>query len=376
MGTLVTPARTFTPSERDWLDVRSCLQKHRYNLAVLAAGDYPGQHVAHTPLLATRAWLPPKPVPIQEIGLELDSSAERPVPDRLIAATASVLPTRPDGQRYASYSDAVRELSPPSAFENKLTYRLSAADLTQPAPQLAFCLGRYFDGIDTGEAAAHEYTAYRLGVGEPGIRAAIGKPCDPRRRPMNLAISTLTLRVSRAGQQASFVLHWRDPAKVGHAGGLYQVIPVGVFQPSGDASWNIRNDFSLWRCILREFAEELGGHSEDYGSERAPIDYDAWPLARQMTEALGSGMIRAWCLGMGTDPLTYATDLLTVLVFDADLADQLYGAPPASNSEGRVLAAQLFTQPVVHEFVTREPMQAAGAALLALAWQHRAALLA
>lgn len=25
-----------------------------------------------------------------------------------------------------------------------------------------------------------------------------------------------------------FHLHWRDPAKVGHAGGLYQVLPVGV----------------------------------------------------------------------------------------------------------------------------------------------------
>ena len=55
---------------------------------------------------------------------------------------------------------------------------------------------------------------------------------------MNLAISTLTLRLDRASGRASFLLHWRDPAKVGHAGGLYQVIPVGVFQPSGEAGWN------------------------------------------------------------------------------------------------------------------------------------------
>jgi hypothetical protein len=45
-----------------------------------------------------------------------------------------------------------------------------------------------------------------------------------------VAISTLTLRRS-AGGDASFPLHWRDPAKVTHAGGLYQVIPVGIFQP-------------------------------------------------------------------------------------------------------------------------------------------------
>ena len=369
----MTTARTLTTSERDWLRVRSYLQEHRYDLAVSAAAEYPSQQLAGTPLLAAPHWTPVDPVPIGAIDLTLDSSTERPVPDRLIAATTSLLPTRADGRRYRTYSEAMGELSAPSTFENKLTYRLSAADLTQP--QLSFELGRYFDAIDTGEAAAHEYAARHLGLGRPGIRAAIGNPCDPQDRPMNLAISTLTLRVSRADKQATFALHWRDPAKVGHAGGLYQVIPVGVYQPSSDAPWNIRNDFPLWRCILREFAEELGGHSEDYGSDRAPIDYDAWPLARQMSDALDSGMIHAWCLGMGADPLTYATDLLTALVIDADLADQLYSTRPTYNSEGRVLAARQFTQEVVSRFITQEPMQAAGAALLALAWQHRATLL-
>ena len=32
--------------------------------------------------------------------------------------------------------------------------------------------------------------------------------------------------------------HYRQPGRVSHAGGLYQVIPVGVFQPSGEAPWN------------------------------------------------------------------------------------------------------------------------------------------
>lgn len=370
----MTTARTLTTSERDWLRVRSYLQEHRYDLTVSAAAEYPNQQLADTPLLAAPHWIPADPVPIGAIDLTLDSSTARPVPDRLIAATTSLLPTRADGRRYMTYSEAMSELAAPSTFENKLTYRLSAADLDRP--QLSFALGRYFDAIDTGETAAHEYAARNLGLVRPGIRAAIGNPCDPQDRPMNLAISTLTLRVSRADKQTTFALHWRDPAKVGHAGGLYQVIPVGVYQPSSDAPWNIRNDFPLWRCILREFAEELGGHSEDYGSDRAPIDYSAWPLARQMSDALDSGMIHAWCLGMGTDPLTYATDLLTALVIDADLADQFYSMRPTSNSEGRVLAARQFSQEVISRLITREPMQAAGAALLALAWQHRATLLA
>ena len=60
---------------------------------------------------------------------------------------------------------------------------------------------------------------------------------------------------------------------------MYQVLPVGVFQPAGEEPWNTSNDFSLWRCIIRELAEELGGNADDYDTHRGPIDYDAWPFA-------------------------------------------------------------------------------------------------
>jgi hypothetical protein len=249
-----------------------------------------------------------------------------------------------------------------------------------------FTTGRYFDGIDVGEAAAHEYAAERLGgpasgrrsvgprsVGlrSVGLRERFADPCDLRRRPANLAISTLTLRLDRRRGRARFLLHWRDPAKVGHAGGLYQVVPVGVFQPSGEAPWNRQHDFSLWRCMVREFAEELGGHLEDYASDSGPVDYDSWPFARQLTDALDRGQVRVWCLGLGTDPLTYATDLLTVAVIDSDLFDALFGKNLERNAEGEILPAREFAAHVIDRTVTGEPVQAAGAALLRLAWQHR-----
>ena len=295
----------------------------------------------------------------------------------LDAAAAPLLPERPDGTRYLRYSDALRDLAAPAVFENRVTYRLTEAQLisglTPGASRLAFTRGRYFDGVDTGEAAAHEYAATRLGGRPAGLRALIADPCDLRRRPVNLAISTLTLRLDRASGRASFLLHWRDPAKVGHAGGLYQVIPVGVFQPSGEAEWNEHRDFSLWRCMIREFAEELGGRSEDYGP--GPVDYDSWPFARHMADALDRGQIRAWCLGLGTDPLTYATDLLTVVVIDSDVFDELFSLSPRRNAEGSVLAAREFDAHVIDRIVTSEPVQAAGAAVLRLAWRHREALI-
>jgi len=35
--------------------------------------------------------------------------------------------------------------------------------------------------------------------------------------------------------------------------------------------------------MVREFAGELGGRSEDYGSDRGVVDYDSWPFAQQLT---------------------------------------------------------------------------------------------
>ncbi len=393
-GLELPATRALTASQSDWLRVRSYLQDHRHALAVDAAGDYPaGARVAGTPLLGAAGWQPAGPVPLRDVRLELsapaglspadlspagpspaDSSAAGPSAAALAAladGATPLLPGRPDGTRYLRYSDVLRELAAPAVFENRPTYRLTEAELTPGASRLAFTRGRYFDGIDTGEAAAHEYATIRLGARPAGLRALIADPCDLRRRPANLAISTLTLRFDRATGRASFLLHWRDPAKVGHAGGLYQVIPVGVFQPSGDAAWT--GDFSLWRCMIREFAEELRGRSEDYGS--GPVDYDSWPFARRMADALDRGLIRVWCLGLGTDPLTYATDLLTVAVIDSRVFDDLFSLSPRRNAEGSVLAAREFTAHVVDRVVTGEPVQAAGAAVLRLAWQHRETLL-
>ena len=191
-----------------------------------------------------------------------------------------------------------------------------------------------------------------------------------------MATSALTLRHDRPAGTATFPLHYRHPGRVSHAGGLYQVIPVGVFQPSGEAPWNEANDFSLWRGLLREYAEELLGADEDHGSERAPVDYAAWPLARAMTDGLADGRVRAWCLGLGADPLTFALDLLAVVVIDAPLYDDLFGDLVDANAEGRVIRPRPFDEPSVTGLLAGAPLQAAAAALLTLALSHRDTLLA
>ena len=372
-------------SEQEWLRVHAFLGRDRHPLAVGAAAGYPPElRVAGTPLLAPAAWRLPAPVPLD--GLRLDFRPGAPAPDipDLLALAPDLLPERrPGGGRYRRYSDVIGALAAPSVFENRPVYRLLDVDLGDPAgPRLAFGRGRYFDGIDAGGAAGHEYAAARLGgaadaaAARSPYRTALGGPTGLTRRTATLAVSALTLRLDRDSGTATFPLHYREPGRVGHAGGLYQVLPVGVFQPSGEAPWNEANDFSLWRGLLREYAEELLGADENHGSERAPVDYAAWPLARALGDGLAGGRVRAWCLGLGADPLTFAADLLAVVVIDAPLYDDLFGAMVAANAEGRVIKSRPFDPPSVGALLADAPLQAAAAALLTLALGHRDLLLA
>jgi hypothetical protein len=165
-----------------------------------------------------------------------DLQTEQCASRSLMLRPRSCCPSDGTGARFESYSAAMTELTG-KRFDNRGTYRLQAAHL-RGVGRLAFGLGRYFDGLDVGEAAAHEFAAVRLGLladDEQRIRHAIGDPCDPARRPTNVAISTLTLRHDRTTRETTCLLHWRDPNKVGHAGRLYQALPTGVFQAAGEA---------------------------------------------------------------------------------------------------------------------------------------------
>jgi hypothetical protein len=212
------------------------------------------------------------------------------------------------------------------------------------------------------------------------LRALAGDPCALARRQSLIAVTTLTLRRGTGGG-ASFVLHWRDPAKVNHGGGLYQVMPVGLFQPVTAAAAALRHDLSVWKSMAREFSEEFLGTSEDYQTSEGLLGYEDWPFFRRLTAALRDGRLTVHFLGLGVDPLTFATDILAVAVFDAGLFDAEFAGLVARNAEGRVITGGGPAGiPFTAETVTRltdgsQPVQAAGAALLRLAWEHRKHLL-
>jgi hypothetical protein len=367
-------------SREEWLAVRHVLTANRQELSHVAARLYPGApRVGSTDLLTRPQWLPDEPLDLDDLPLSWEEHPPEPVPAVSDPVPEDVRPLRAPGARYATYAGAVGDLDRPVLFEDRPCYRLLGAALIAD-PGLRLARTSYFDGMELGHAAAHELAAaWRrehapLSMTDLPLRARLGDPCVLEHRRCLVAVTTLTLRRT-AGGAASFVLHWRDPAKVNHAGGLYQVMPVGLFQPvTGTAP---AHDLSLWKCMIREFSEEFLGTTEDYETRSGVLDYDAWPFYRRLTQARRDGRLTVRCLGVGVDPLSFATDILTVAVFDSGLYDAEFGGMVASNAEGRVITGgHADGIPFTEEAVTRlaaggERMQASGAALLQLAWQHR-----
>ena len=400
-------------SQEQWRRERDFLNARRHDLARSAQHWYPPSwRVAGTPMLARPDWIPAAPVPLDQVRLswrpggDAAPPSDGPLPDGTGPESAPVRPWRDDGRRFGSYAAALGALTRPVLFENRACYRLLGVRTAPGATSLEFGPGRYFEMINTGEAVAHEYAAAALAAASPAgdpaaddarsspaphpaaeelpLRSLIGDPTDLRRRPVLAAVATLVLGADRAGGDTQMILHWRDPARVATGGGLYQVAPVGMFQPSHDAAWNLANDFSLWRAIVRELAEELLGAGEDYHSDAAPIDYQRWPLYAALAGARHAGSLRVHWLGLGVDPLTLVVDMLTVAVFDAPVFDAVFAGLVSANAEGRIVTGEdatgttigiPFRAATVERFTTAEPMQAAGAALLRLAWRHRDALL-
>ncbi|MGI8447957.1 MAG: hypothetical protein ACR2MP_12420 [Streptosporangiaceae bacterium] len=368
----------------DWRQIRRRLNEHRQELAAMAAALYPElPRVAGTDLLCWPGWLPAAPLDLADLRLGWTSAPPRPAADGTGEAAAHVLPPRPAGQAYPTYAAAIEALDRPALFENRFCYRLPDAELAGAAPPgLRFGPSRYFDAVNLGHAVAHELAAARASPGAGPdlaalpLRASVGDPCALPRRCALTAVTTLTLRRAPGGA-ASFLLHWRDPARVNHAGGVYQVMPAGIFQPVSPAPAAQRHDLSLWRCMTREFSEELLGGSEEYPTRGGRLDYRQWPFHRELAAARDAGTLRVRCLGLGVDPLTLATDILTVAVFEAGVFDRIFRGLVTENAEGRVVtqdgsAAIPFTQATVNRFTGgAEPLQTAGAALLRLAWRHR-----
>lgn len=209
--TLVTAPSTMEPHvEQDqhrWRETREAMGKCRRPLAVAAEQLYPDAIVPgleRTGIIAHPSWIPPQPVPLASVVLELDEHSDAPTITGSERESCNVRPLASGDRRYQRYSYAVRDLASPILFENRLCFRLTGADWTLPVARLTFGVMGFFDSIDTNEVLAHEMAMHHLAWGRRGevsvsrpswrrlaFRRLVGDPFELSRRPLMGAIGTL-----------------------------------------------------------------------------------------------------------------------------------------------------------------------------------------
>jgi transcriptional regulator with XRE-family HTH domain len=376
-----------TASQEQWRQTRQALNARRVPLAQTVADLYGGAHMPGTGLLINPGWLPDTPVRLADISLTHDI-APPPAVVGTDACTSAARPFAEEGRRFHRYSQAIRAIDHPRLFENRYAWRVLDVNWADGKGHMTFGDMSYFDLVDLGEAIAHEAADQLI---QPGgrvgsaswegltARQAIGDPFNAARRAISGSTDTLTIRRDLDG--STFVLHQRNSGNVAVAGGMLHLMPCGIFQPSSVHPGSLKADFDLWRNIQREYSEEFLGDPEHDGSG-GPVDYTVAPFDR-MQQAVDDGRIRAYCLGVGLDALTLAGEIMTVVVFDADVYDTLFAEMVDINEEGTIVktgrahptSAIPFTGHMVDELVDGGRLAPAAAGCLRLAWQHRRAIL-
>jgi len=376
-------------SQEHWRDIRCQLNAHRAVLGDLAAELYPAQQrIPETTVLTSASWLPDGPVDLSDIELTWRTEAPTPQLSGKASQSAGARPLMASGERYDRYSRALRDLARPKLLDNRVSYRLLDVQWSGSRGVLGFNYTSYFDVLDVGEALGHEFAQEWLAAGKKRpsfadlpFRRSIIDPFDLSARPILPSINTLTIRRDCIEGHRMY-LHRRDAKSVAAAGGMYHVMPAGVFQPAALAPAHQTNDFSLWRNVQREFSEEFLGNSEHDGNGIDPIAYDTDEPFVSFEKARQAGDFRVFGCAMVLEPLTLWVELLTVAVIAAPVFDALFSGMVAVNEEGAAVSTEAgrptvgipFTE-AARERLRTEPLSPICRACIELAWRYRHQLL-
>jgi hypothetical protein len=393
---MVPPSDDIIESQREWIETRRVLNRHRAELADVLAETYPQvTEIAHTGLISKPGWIPPSPVPLRSLTLSLNEQARDPILTGGEEETQHVRPRKSSTHWYRKYTDAMGDLARPHQFHSLPSWRLLEPPVDLYSRPMEFGPTMYFEALDVCEALAHEAAKACVNHGrwdpskfDPAklpFRNRISDPFDLGRRAVLPAIGTLLIRNDSDNPQ--FLLERRSKERVAIAGDMLQVIPSGAFQPSGYG--RSAQDFDLWKNILREFAEELLGYPE-YGAHRH-VNYDEEPFAHLRRE-YDAGNLRVFFLGVAMDALTLWGEILTVIVMRPDAFDSLARTFTVVTPDGEMETQTLRGKGSTPHKIKLRPfnykqisellegvgdirLAPAGAGCLVLSWKHRDLLL-
>lgn len=354
-------------------------------------------HDAHADLLTPApmnlfisdpAWVLPEPLDLDWLTVKLaDEHHVRRVAEERYAPLRRYWPLGADGKPVGRYHEAVSEFdTPPGAWFNAPSYRLLGVERRADGGlELRVGTTTYWDGYDSWGALQFEAAHQLRESGGTSIagpyRRALGGPFDLTNRNCAIGISVLT--VCRTARGPFFYLQHRAATGVATLAGMAGLVPAGEFQPTSAAYAALRSDADVWRCIMREFAEEFLGRPDLVEQRGAMVDYENEFPFRELERARLRGEIRPYVLDIGFDPVTWKAGIRIVCIFDEDAYAELFHGMLTKVDEGELEIPSLYragSEPLagipldeehVLQYLKDPTITEAARLCIGLTWEHR-----
>lgn len=341
--------------------------------------------------IARPEWVLSEPLDLDRLTVKLEDHDDVPrVGQERYEPLRRYWPLGADDKPVARYHEAVTQFdTPPGIWFNAPSYRLLGIERRADGGfELRVGTTTYWEGYDSWSGlqfeAAHQLRESDGTTLAGPYRRSLGSPFALDNRDCAIGISVLT--VCRTGKGPLFYLQHRAAAQVATMGGMAGLTPAGEFQPSSAAYSAIHSDADVWRCIMREFAEEFLGRPDLNEQRAALVDYERESPFRELERARRIGGVRPYILDIGFDPVTWKAGIRLVCIFDEDTYLDIFRGMHAGTDEGRLEVSSLvragdellegrpFDEETVRRYL-KAPTLTAGARLcLGLAWEHRETL--
>ena len=359
-------------------------------VAAAAHGTY-AELLAPAPMnlfIADPAWVLPEPLELDRLAVTLvDEHHEPRVAETSYAPLRRYWPLGADNKPAGRYHEAVSEFdTPPDTWFNAPSYRLLGVERSADGGfELRVGTTTYWDGYDSWAALQFE-AAHQLresgGTSLAGpYRQALGSPFDLANRVCAIGISVLT--VCRTARGPFFYLQHRAAAGVATMPGLAGLVPAGEFQPTSAAYAALRSDADVWRCVMREFAEEILGRPDLNEQRGALVDYERESPFRELGLARRAGRVRPYILDIGFDPVSWKAGIRLVCVFEEDAYQEIFRGMLPGSDEGHLELSSLvrdgdeplpgmpFDEETVRTYLKAPAITAAARLCIGLTWEHR-----
>ncbi|MGH3277593.1 MAG: hypothetical protein ACRDNW_00435 [Trebonia sp.] len=336
------------------------------------------------------AWVLPGPLDLDRLTVKLAEDDVPRVEEERYEPLRRYWPLGADDRPARRYHEAVTEFdTSPGIWFNAPSYRLLGVERREDGGfELRVGTTTYWDGYDSWAGLQFE-AAHQLresgGASLTGpYRRSLGSPFCLTNR--NCAIGISVLAICRTRKGPLFYLQHRSGAGVATMGGMVGLVPAGEFQPSSAAYAALLSDADVWRCIMREFAEEFFGR-EDLTEQRAAlVDYERESPFRELELARLSGWVRPYVLDIGFDPVSWKAGVRLVCIFDEDAYLDMFRGMLAGSDEGHLELSSLvrvgdeplegmpFDEETVRRYLKAPTITEAARLCLGLTWKYRTEL--